>query len=177
VADLPAPFHLDTVRHVFQEYALATGRLRFRGRAVKPGAIRRTFLLTVEGERDDICSLGQTMAAHDLCVGLRSFMRNHYMQVGAGHYGVIQRAALEREHLSHGTGRDRRGPLKRRRRLDAPPEPAYCSTRLSTSRRESSLTGTGATRQISAAYSLIVRSDEKIPDRAALMIDIRVQRS
>ena len=30
-------------------------------------AIRRTALLTVEGERDDICAVGQTVAAHDLC--------------------------------------------------------------------------------------------------------------
>jgi polyhydroxyalkanoate depolymerase len=89
VADLPAKFYLDTVRRVFQECALATGRLTFRGRTVNPGAIRRTFLLTVEGERDDICSLGQTLAAHDLCTGVRGYMRNHYMQVGVGHYGVF----------------------------------------------------------------------------------------
>ena len=89
VADLPARFYLDTVRYVFQECALANHQLRFRGRPVNPAALRRTFLLTVEGERDDICSLGQTMAAHELCTGLRSFMRSHYMQVGVGHYGVF----------------------------------------------------------------------------------------
>jgi len=89
VCDLPAEFYLETVRIVFQEYALATGTLTWRGRKVDPAAIRSTALLTVEGERDDICSLGQTLAAHDLCSGLRGYLKTHYVQAGAGHYGVF----------------------------------------------------------------------------------------
>jgi poly(3-hydroxybutyrate) depolymerase len=89
VADLPAEFYLETVRVIFQEYALPLGRLSWRGRTIDPGAIRRTALLTVEGERDDICSLGQTLAAQDLCKNLRQYMRTHYVQAGAGHYGVF----------------------------------------------------------------------------------------
>ena len=89
VADLPAEFYLETVQYVFQEYRLALGTLTFRGDPVEPRAIRRTSLFTVEGERDDICSMGQTMAAHDLCSGLRPYRRRHHMQPGAGHYGVF----------------------------------------------------------------------------------------
>ena len=89
VADLPAEFYLETVRLVFQEHVLARGKLKFRGRAVDPRAIRRTALLTVEGERDDICALGQTLAAQDLCGGLRQYLKTHYIQAGAGHYGVF----------------------------------------------------------------------------------------
>jgi polyhydroxyalkanoate depolymerase len=89
VLDLPAEFYLETVRFVFQEALLAKGELRFRGAKVDPAAIRRTALLTVEGERDDICALGQTVAAHDLCRGLRPFMKRHHMQAGVGHYGVF----------------------------------------------------------------------------------------
>jgi len=89
VSDLPAEFYLETVRFVFQEYALAKGTLTWRGRKVDLAAIRRTALLTVEGERDDICSLGQTLAAHDLCTGLRPYLKTHYVQAGAGHYGVF----------------------------------------------------------------------------------------
>jgi polyhydroxyalkanoate depolymerase len=89
VADLPAELYLETVRLVFQEYALATGALTWRGRPVRPAAIRRTALLTVEGEKDDICALGQTLAAQDLCSGLRQYMRSHYIQAGVGHYGVF----------------------------------------------------------------------------------------
>ena len=89
VADLPAEFYLETVRHVFQEYSLARGKLRWRGRKVDPAAIRRTALLTVEGEKDDICSLGQTLAAQDLCGKLRPYLKTHYIQAGAGHFGVF----------------------------------------------------------------------------------------
>jgi poly(3-hydroxybutyrate) depolymerase len=89
VADLPAEFYLETVSLVFQEYALPQGQLKFRGRSINPAAIRRTALLTVEGERDDICSTGQTLAAQDLCTNLRPYMRTHYVQAGVGHYGVF----------------------------------------------------------------------------------------
>jgi len=86
---MPAEFYLDTVRLVFQQHALARGRLRWRGRRVDPGAIRRTALLTVEGERDDICAVGQTAAAHELCRGLKPYMKRHHLQTGVGHYGVF----------------------------------------------------------------------------------------
>jgi len=89
VLDLTAEFYLETVAWVFQEARLAKGELDFRGERVEPRAIRRTALLTVEGERDDICSLGQTSAAHDLCKGVKPYMRRHHMQAGVGHYGVF----------------------------------------------------------------------------------------
>jgi poly(3-hydroxybutyrate) depolymerase len=89
VADLPAEFYLETVRDVFQEYALPLGKLMYRGRVVDPRAIRRTALVTIEGEKDDICALGQTLAAQDLCSSLRPYYRTHYVQPGAGHYGVF----------------------------------------------------------------------------------------
>ena len=89
VADLPADFYLETVEQVFQTFALPRGELFWRGRRVNPAAIRRTALLTVEGERDDICSVGQTLAAQDLCSSVRPYMRTHYVQPGVGHYGVF----------------------------------------------------------------------------------------
>jgi len=89
VLDLTAEFYLETVRLVFQEYALPAGKLQWHGDLVEPRAIRRTMLLTVEGERDDICAVGQTVAAHDLCSGLRPYLKRHHMQPGVGHYGVF----------------------------------------------------------------------------------------
>jgi len=89
VTDLPAEFYLETVQRIFQEHLLPRGGLEWRGRRVDPGAIRRTALFTVEGEKDDICAVGQTVAAQDLCTGLRPYMRRHHVQVGAGHYGVF----------------------------------------------------------------------------------------
>ena len=89
VLDLTAEFYLETVRIIFQEYALPLGKLEWHGNKVDPSAIRRTMLLTVEGERDDICAVGQTVAAHDLCSKLRPYLRRHHMQPGVGHYGVF----------------------------------------------------------------------------------------
>ena len=89
VLDLAAEFYLETVRCIFQEHALAAGKLTWRGERVEPRAIKRTMLLTVEGERDDICAVGQTAAAHQLCSGLRPYLKRHHMQAGVGHYGVF----------------------------------------------------------------------------------------
>ena len=89
VLDMTAEFYLETVERVFQQHLLAKGQLDWKGRRVDPKAIRRAALFTVEGERDDICSIGQTVAAHDLCTSLRPYRKKHYMQAGVGHYGVF----------------------------------------------------------------------------------------
>ncbi len=89
VLDLPEEFYLETVQWIFQEARLAAGTLSYRGQRVDCRAIRKTALLTVEGERDDICALGQTSAAHELCSGLKPFRKRHHMQAGVGHYGVF----------------------------------------------------------------------------------------
>jgi poly(3-hydroxybutyrate) depolymerase len=89
VLDLTAEFYLETVRLVFQDFALATGTLKFRGETVEPRAIKRTALFTVEGEKDDICAVGQTLAAQELCSGIRPYRKRHHMQPGVGHYGVF----------------------------------------------------------------------------------------
>jgi poly(3-hydroxybutyrate) depolymerase len=89
VMDLPAEFYLQTVQKVFQDHDLPRGVLTWRNRPVEPAAIRRTALFTVEGELDDICAIGQTMAALDLCKNLRPAMKRHHLQTGVGHYGVF----------------------------------------------------------------------------------------
>jgi len=89
VMDLTAEFYIETVRDVFQEHLLPKGRMKFRGRTVNPAAVRRMGLMTVEGERDDICAIGQTLAAQELCTGVRAYRRVHHMQAGVGHYGVF----------------------------------------------------------------------------------------
>jgi poly(3-hydroxybutyrate) depolymerase len=89
VMDLPAEFYLETVERIFMKHELATGELMYRGRPVRPEAIKKTFVFTVEGERDDICGLGQTSAALDLCATLRPVLKRHHVQTGVGHYGVF----------------------------------------------------------------------------------------
>ena len=89
VMDLPGEFYLETLQRVFKEHDLARGELRYQDRKVDPRAIRRTQLLTIEGDRDDICAVGQTLAAQELCGGIARFRKRHYVQPGAGHYGVF----------------------------------------------------------------------------------------
>ncbi len=89
VLDLTAEFYLETVSRVFQEHLLPRGELIWRNRKVDLSAIRRTALFTIEGERDDICSVGQTVAAHDLCSGIFANRKRHHLQPGVGHYGVF----------------------------------------------------------------------------------------
>lgn len=89
VMDLPADYFLQTVDRVFQRQALANREFMYRDRLVDCAAISSTTLMTVEGERDDICGLGQTEAAHDLCNNIPKKQHLHYVQQGAGHYGVF----------------------------------------------------------------------------------------
>jgi poly(3-hydroxybutyrate) depolymerase len=89
VMDLPAEFYLETVRMVFQDHTLPKGEMKVNGRLIDPKSIRRTAILTVEGERDDICGLGQTLAAQELCTNVRPYKKVHHVQTGVGHYGVF----------------------------------------------------------------------------------------
>jgi len=97
VLDLTAEFYLETVRLVFQEHSLPLGALTYQNRRVEPHAIKRTALFTVEGEKDDICAVGQTLAAHDLCSSLRPYRKRHHMQAGVGHYGVFSGRAWQQQ--------------------------------------------------------------------------------
>ncbi|HXQ51867.1 MAG TPA: polyhydroxyalkanoate depolymerase [Stellaceae bacterium] len=89
VMDLPADFYLQTIKRVFQDQALARGTFESRGRLVEPAAIARTALLTIEGENDDICAVGQTGAAHALLSGLETAKKQRHVQPKVGHYGVF----------------------------------------------------------------------------------------
>ncbi|MEZ5789714.1 MAG: polyhydroxyalkanoate depolymerase [Nitratireductor sp.] len=97
VMDLDAAFYLQTVDAVFVRHALPKGELMHRGTRVDCSAITTTALMTVEGENDDISGLGQTRAAHKLCVNLPEEKRVHYMQPKVGHYGVFNGSRFRAE--------------------------------------------------------------------------------
>src|SRR6185312_8348060 len=80
VMDLTAEFYLQTVDTVFIQHALPLGTMTHRGRPIDPSAIKRVALMTVEGENDDISGVGQTEAAHKLCVNIPAEHKVHYMQ-------------------------------------------------------------------------------------------------
>ena len=89
VLDMPAEYYLDTIKTVFQDFALVNGTWTVNGQLVRPQDIRTTSLLTIEGELDDISGAGQTRAAHELCSGIPKERQFHYDVVGAGHYGIF----------------------------------------------------------------------------------------
>jgi poly(3-hydroxybutyrate) depolymerase len=97
VMDLSAEFYLQTVDTVFIRHALPKGEMTHRGRRIEPGAITRTALMTVEGEHDDISAVGQTEAAHRLCVNIPDDKRVHYVQSSVGHYGVFNGSRFRSE--------------------------------------------------------------------------------
>ena len=98
VLDMPAEYYLDTIKTVFQDFALVNGTWDVRGERVRPQDIKTTALLTVEGELDDISGAGQTEAAHALCTGVPTTRRFHYDAEGAGHYGIFS-GRRWREHV------------------------------------------------------------------------------
>ncbi len=123
VMDLTAEFYLQTVETVFIRHDLPLGRMTHRGTPVDPGAIRNTALFTVEGENDDISGLGQTEAAHGLCVNIPADRKAHYMQPAVGHYGVFNGSRFRAEIVprivdfinSYGHGEKPVAPRKRAR--------------------------------------------------------------
>jgi poly(3-hydroxybutyrate) depolymerase len=89
VLDLPAEFYLETVESVFQTHSLPRGTMRVHGKLVDPAAIKKTALLTIEGELDDISAPGQTRAAQTLCTGLKPGQKRQSLQKGVGHFGIF----------------------------------------------------------------------------------------
>ncbi|HVY58549.1 MAG TPA: polyhydroxyalkanoate depolymerase [Xanthobacteraceae bacterium] len=97
VMDLAAEFYLQTVEAVFVQHLLPRGELMHRGERVDPAKIRRVALLTVEGEHDDISGVGQTEAAHRLCVNIPIDRKAHWLQPAVGHYGVFNGSRFRAE--------------------------------------------------------------------------------
>ena len=94
VLDMDAEYYLDTIRTVFQEFKLVNGTWDVRSdkgdlERVRPGDIRSTAVMTVEGELDDISGSGQTRAALDMCSGVAASQKQHFEVEGAGHYGIF----------------------------------------------------------------------------------------
>ena len=136
VMDLAAEYYLQTVETVFVRHALPRGEMTHRGRPVDPSRIKRVALLTIEGEFDDISGVGQTEAAHRLCVNIPADRKAHWLQHGVGHYGVFNGSRFRSEiapriadfvlsmHLS---GRARRNGAATRHAPNGgtPPEPEH----------------------------------------------------
>ncbi len=101
ISDVHADFFLETVEHVFRQHSLPTGTLMWKGRVVRPDAIRSVGLLTVEGELDDISAPAQTEAAHDICSNIPDHLRDHMLQENVGHYGIFNGRRWREEICPH----------------------------------------------------------------------------
>ena len=97
VMDLPAEFYLQTIKTVVQDHDLPTGNMIHRWHPVRPGAIKRSAILCIEGELDDISGVGQTKAALDLATGLPPEMKKYHLQRNVGHYGIFNGGRWRRE--------------------------------------------------------------------------------
>jgi poly(3-hydroxybutyrate) depolymerase len=126
VLDMPAEYYLDTIKTVFQDFALVNGTWQVNGQLVRPQDIKTTALLTIEGELDDISGAGQTRAAHELCTGIAKTRQFHYDAVGAGHYGIfsgrrwrekvypeVKQFIASHQHDAPAAGRSRAAPAKK----------------------------------------------------------------
>ena len=92
---MPAEYYLDTIKTVFQDFALVNGTWVVNGQLVRPQDIRTSALLTVEGELDDISGAGQTRAAHGLCSGIpEGAPASTTTSKAPGHYGIFSGPAL-----------------------------------------------------------------------------------
>ena len=89
VLDMAENFYLDTLKKVFFEHHIPTGKMEYRGTLVDFASVKDLPLLTVEGENDNFCPPGQTEAAHAVFSGVPASKRKNYIQPGVGHYGVF----------------------------------------------------------------------------------------
>ncbi|KTC75963.1 poly(3-hydroxybutyrate) depolymerase [Legionella birminghamensis] len=87
--DLTAEFYMQTIYTVFQEHLLARGRYKSRGKDIRLQDIKKTSILVIEGERDDITGLGQTKSVIKLCKNLPEAMKKYYLAPEVGHYGLF----------------------------------------------------------------------------------------
>ena len=97
VMDLTAEFYLQTVDKVFVRHELPKGEMMHRDKPVDLVAIRRCAIMAIEGERDDISGVGQTLAALDLTPNLSSDKKLYHLQKGVGHYGVFNGSRFRSE--------------------------------------------------------------------------------
>jgi poly(3-hydroxybutyrate) depolymerase len=97
VMDMTAEFYLQTVDLVFVKHALPKGEMTHGGRPVDLSAIRSVALMTIEGERDDICGIGQTKAAHELCPNIPQRLKRDHLQRDVGHYGTFSGSRFRAE--------------------------------------------------------------------------------
>jgi hypothetical protein len=102
VLDMPAEYYLDTIKTVFQDFALVNGTWVVNGEPVRPQDITTTALLTIEGELDDITGGGPDQGRARPVRRHPQGRQFHYDVEGAGPLRHLLRPPLAREGLPRG---------------------------------------------------------------------------
>lgn len=89
VMDLPSKYYIETLEKVFQHHELPRGELIFRNEKISLSDIRKTRILTVEGELDDISGKNQTKVTIQLTKNLPLTKKRHYIAPKVGHFGIF----------------------------------------------------------------------------------------
>lgn len=97
VLDTTESFYLETLERIFFEHHMPRGLMTYRGKIIDFEAINDMPLLTIEGANDNMCTLGQTEAAHAICPNIPETKRRHHVQEGVGHYGVFSGTRFQNE--------------------------------------------------------------------------------
>jgi poly(3-hydroxybutyrate) depolymerase len=97
VMDLTAEYYLQTVEKVFVDHELPNGTMMHRDKPVDLKAIRRCAIMAIEGEKDDISGVGQTLAALQLTPNLAVEKKVYHLQLNVGHYGVFNGSRFRSE--------------------------------------------------------------------------------
>jgi poly(3-hydroxybutyrate) depolymerase len=97
VMDLTAEYYLQTVEKVFVNHELPDNKMMHRDKPIDLKAIRRCAIMAIEGEKDDISGVGQTLAALQLTPNLPTDRKIYHLQLGVGHYGVFNGSRFRAE--------------------------------------------------------------------------------
>jgi poly(3-hydroxybutyrate) depolymerase len=97
VLDMTESFYIDSLERIFFEHHLPRGVMTFEGEPIDFSALVAMPLLTIEGAKDNMCTLGQTEAAHAICPNIPDSLRGHHVQEGVGHYGVFSGSRFRNE--------------------------------------------------------------------------------
>ena len=88
VLDMPAEYYLDTIKTVFQDFALVNGTWKVQRPAGAPAGHPRPPRCDGRGRARRHLRRRLT-AAHGLCTGIPEARQFHYDVAGAGHYGIF----------------------------------------------------------------------------------------
>ena len=86
---MPAEYYLDTIRTVFQDFALVNGTWKVHGDLVRRRTSRRARADHRGRARRHLRRRPDARAAHGLCSGIPEAHHFHYDAKGAGHYGIF----------------------------------------------------------------------------------------